>query len=115
MSISASGSPITKGHSSALIPESWGASEYGSKGVTIIREPESTESVDKIDLGLERLHLRRRRTKATIPITAKTTPLMIPPTIAPVFLLCFLEDGKIRRRAGIYCPHRNSTGGFSQE
>jgi hypothetical protein len=62
----------------------------------IICGPASTESVDKIDLGLERLHLRRRCTKVTIPITAKmaATPPMEPPTIAPMFLFCFLGDGK---------------------
>ena len=101
--ISASESPITKGRCSAEIPESWDASlEFGSKGVTTgincgstSMDSESVEK-DKTDLGLDRLRLRRRCTKVTIPITAKMAaiPPMMPPTIAPTFLFRCFGDGK---------------------
>jgi hypothetical protein len=89
--ISASGSSVTKGSWSVETPESWVASkEFGSKGVTFVSEPAFPKSVEKgkVDLGLARL--RRSRTKATVPITARIAPAppMMPPTIAPVF--CFL-------------------------
>jgi hypothetical protein len=91
VTIATPGSPIAKGCCSVEIPKSWFASkEYGSKGVTIICGPAYTESVEKIDLGLERLHLRRRSTKVTIPITAKMAAT--PPIIAPISLFCVLGD-----------------------
>jgi len=90
--ISASEFPIIKGCCSAEILESWIVSEeFGSKGVTIKREPKSMEPFeDKIDVGLD-LHLRRRFTKVTIQITAMMAarparPPMVPPTIAPTSL-----------------------------
>jgi hypothetical protein len=87
--ISASGSSVTKGWS-IEIPESWVASkEFGSKGVTFVSGPAPTKLVekDKMVVGLARL--RRRCTKATIPITARMAPAppMMPPTIAPMFRL----------------------------
>ena len=87
--ISASEFPIKKGCCSAEFPESSATSEeFGSKGVTIKCGPKSMTSFeeDRIDLGLDRLHFRRRFTKVTIPITAKMaakTPPIVPPTIAP--------------------------------
>ena len=89
-----SGSPNTKGCCSGKFPKSWFASEeFGSKGVTIICGPGNTESVEKIDLGLR---LRLCCTKVAIPIKEKTatTPAIIPPEIAPVFLFRSLGDGK---------------------
>ena len=78
--ISASGSPDTNG--SMEVPDSRAASEnIGLKGVTIACKPFFVE-LDKIDPS----RLRRRCTKATIPITHMTPPPppMIPPTIAGV-------------------------------
>jgi hypothetical protein len=55
-----------------------------------------SDEKDKIDLGLDRLHLRRRCMKVTTPITAKmaATPPMVPPAIAPGFLFRCFGDGK---------------------
>ena len=96
--ISASGSPMTRGCCSARIPESWVTSEeFGSKGVTIKCGSAFMESVeyDKIDLGLDRLRLRRRCTKVTHPITKMAAiPPMVPPTIAPASLFRCFGDGK---------------------
>lgn len=102
--IAASGSPILNGCCSAKISECW-SKEFGSKGDTIICGPASMESVENIDLGLERLNIRRRFKKATIPITTKmaATPPIVLPTIVPMFQFRFLEDGFV---FGVFVPSR---------
>jgi hypothetical protein len=70
---------------------------------------------DKTDLGLDRLRFRRRCTKVTIPITAKMAPLMAPPTIASVFLLCFLGDKKFVVVLAFIVRTGTLQAGFSQE